>query len=378
MSTSKVKEEGYKEELDKYQGENEKLRDELTEKSNVSKQTDTKQREQIESFERLLSDKVKEAEDLKVEIASMKKQQSALEQSQYDHSAKANSMQFDLKRNIENITFKLKETEKKNNELRSKVDQYKYNDKEIRKSNRKYRDRLTEIRSVCRNLRAEIRNQQNELSFVKSSFSMFMERISHEMTVSFNQIQTKSAKCILKKESGIQQQLNRSIKQLERNQDFKIKSIENQVQSVLIRNARKQREVEDKSNMRSLDITGLENEMDTIRNQLGQAKSALSPRKIQFKKISAGSLDSSIAMTKPRSNGRKFKLPPTPVPAVNQKVIAKPTKFVDKDPFETSAIARLRNDLQSLETNYKHKKKVNKQRFKSVSGHSLDSSASVI
>jgi len=353
----------------------------LTEKSNAEKQIETKHREQIESFERLLSDRNKENDDLKLAIASLKQQQSAMEQIQYDHSAKTNSVQFDLKRNIENITFKLKEAEKRNSDLRSKVDQYKYNDKEIRRSNKRHRDRLSEIRGVCRNIRGEIRNQKNELSFVKSSFTMFIERISHEMTVSFNHIQTKSAKCILKSESGMQRQLDQSIQQMAKYQDFKIQSIEKKVKSVLDLNAQKHIEVDHELNMKALNISGLENEVNTIRNQLDQAKTALSPRNIKFKKISAGSLDSSVVMAKAkskRSAPRKFKSPATPIPSTNGKVVVKPKNFAAKDPLETSAIARLRNDLQCLETTYKHTKKTNKQRYRKLTGHSLDSSASLI
>merc|ERR1719300_1888553 len=191
---------------------------------------------------------------------------------------------------------------------------------------------------------------------------------------------------------------------MEQYQDSKIKSIENQVKSVMIQNARKHIDLDDgdRSNMKCLNITGLENEMDTIRNGLLQAKNALSPRKIQFKKISAGSLDSSVVVMNgnnksihksrlstfkenqepshpmtTKSVGRRFKSPVTPVPSNgNQRVIAKSQNFVvQKDPFETSAIARLRNDLQSLESNYKHTKKVNKQRYKAVTGNSLESSS---
>ena len=42
------------------------------------------------------------------------------------------------------------------------------------------------------------RSHKNELSFIKSSFAMFMERLFHEMGVSFNKIQVQSAKHRLK------------------------------------------------------------------------------------------------------------------------------------------------------------------------------------
>ena len=69
----------------------------------------------------------------------------------YEETSKANAMEYDLRQNIEELTFKMKQLQKKNELLRSKLNQQKSkldhekSTTKKRKSNWKYQEKLKSI-----------------------------------------------------------------------------------------------------------------------------------------------------------------------------------------------------------------------------------------
>ena len=227
-------------------------------------------------------------------------------------TAKANKKEFELQQNIDHISMKFKMIRKQNEGLKMKVNQQKSSRQQTEKYNLRYMQKLSVIRKFCRSIIREIKSNKNEIDHIKSSVAMDLERIFHEIQSSFIYIESKSARFILKNENGMK---------------MKLESMEQQLLST--------------RNDDKLGIEQLQSEVNTIKNNLAEAKTALSPKKIHFNKISlTSSLDSSllaINLSK-RCSAKKAR---------------KPSSFM-RESCETATIRKLRNDLQSLECNYAH------------------------
>jgi len=351
------REEGYKLESVTFQQNNAKLRDEVTLRCSEIKEIELKHSEEIATLQREVAAKQKEHSEMSEVVLALRRQKDAMQQNKIAVSAQSNQVHSDLKHGAELLTLQLTESEVRNEAIVSKLEKYRRTDKQIRQCALKYRGRLKGVSKLCHNMRLEIRTHKNELSFIKSSLAMFMERLFHEMSVSFTAIQTQSAKCIERKESGMQRELSKSISELKRCQHSRSrKAMSAQLQADL---AQKQADYG-----HALDIDELQEEVNTIRNQLAQAKIALSPKQIKFNKISAGSIDSSVLSSVKQ---------PTKAAAAQQR----PKSSGRHESFDTATIRKLRSDLQSLESTYKHSKLQTKRRCSLGDQHSAETSSTV-
>ena len=345
------REEGHKLEIVRCQEDNAKLRDEVTLKCSEMKEIELKHAEEITTLLDTVAAKQKEHSEMGEVVTALRRQKDAMEQNKFAMSVQSNQVQCDLKHSAEQRTLQLTESEVRNQAILGKLEKYRSTDKQIRQCALKYRGRLKGVTKLCHNLRLEIRTHKNELRFIKSSLAMFMERLFLEMSVSFNAIQAQSAKCILRKESGMQRELSKSISELKRfQQNSALKSMAKKVTS-----AQTQADLAD-SNGHALDIDELQDEVNTIRSQLDQAKIALSPKKLKFNKISAGSIDSSV-----HSSAKQ----PTKAAAAQHTMQQRPKSSGRRESFDSATIRKLRSDLQSLESTYKHTKQEAKRRYSS-------------
>merc|ERR1712129_524256 len=192
----------------------------------------------------------------------------------------------------------------------------------------KYQSKLSMIRKCGRNIVRQIKSNKIEIDYIKSSTKMNLQRIFHELKVSLTDLQSKALHA---NDSKIKKQLT----QFKRMQDLQLESMQQSVQSVLLLSARNVQNKENEQNKdNNLDIDQLQDEVDIVKKSLDDAKRALSPKKIKFNKISlTSSLDSSI-LSKRAS-------------------VRKPTSFLNES-CDTGTIRRLRDDLSSLECNYKY------------------------
>merc|ERR1712228_410629 len=262
-------------------------------------------------------------------MSILKKENDAMQQNQFANKSQSNAKEFELQQNINHISIKFKTMQKQNQGLKMKINQQKSSKQQIEKYNLRYQQKLSLIRKFCRSIIREIKNNKNEINYIKSSLTMNLERIYHEIQSSFNHIQSIN-------ENGIKRQLTK----FKETQDLKLESMQQRVLQTALLSTRNMQS--DANN--DLNINQLQNEMDLIKNNLAKAKSVLSPKKIQFNKISlTSSLDSSLLI---RNLSKKS----------SAKKVKKPSSFL-RESCETATIRNLRNDLQSLECNYTYSKK---------------------
>eukprot|EP01083_Nonionella_stella_P058061 152169_1 len=328
----------YKTKIDKYQKDNQILKDQIT-----------KHNEAKESWQRLMYERQKQNEDLTTIVTKLKKQKESIQRTTFEDQSKANVMEFELKQQLDHVTLELQQIKKENKSMKLRLNQQSSSRQQTQKSNWKYQQKMNAIRVWCGNIRQEIRNNKNEIDYMKSSVSMQIQRMFHEMKISFNDIQSKSTRYLLNNESEMKQQMN-AFKQLQK------KEFEQKVKCALMDSHKVgSDEWMANVNMREIDIDELQNEVDTIKNELAHAKIVLSPKKITFQKISMpSSINSSMLISRA----------PSPHPATKtDSHNSKPSIPRRRESFDTATIRKLRSDLQSLEANYKYSKKQTKKKY---------------
>merc|ERR1712013_528067 len=348
FEAAQATENGFKLEIAKFQLENEELSGAVTAKSAELTQSERKHSTETAAMQRRAEAKEKEFLEMREIVCALRRQKEAMAQNKCAVPAQSKQRQFELTKNAEALTAQLNASETRNAAISGKLEKYRRSDAQIRQCALKYRGRLKGVHKFGRDLRLEIRSHKNELSFIKSSFAMFMERLFHEMGVSFNKIQAQSAKHRMKME-------------MKSESTEKRKSVKSEATS---QSALTQCAVEmERGN--GLDIDELRDEVNTIRNELDRAKIALSPKKIKFNKISAGSIDSSVTSSARQHTKSRARTS-----------IQRPKSSRRRESFDTATISKLRTDLQSLESTYKHSKRETKRRYSFGDQYSVESSSS--
>merc|ERR1712129_60013 len=196
----------------------------------------------------------------------------------------------------------------------------------------KYQSKLSMIRKCGRNIVRQIKSNQIEIDYIKSSTKMNLQRIFHELKVSLADLQSKALHA---NDSKIKKQLTQFKRMQNLQLESHMESMQQSMQSAVLLSTRNVQNKENEQNSdNNLDIDQLQDEVDIVKKSLDDAKRALSPKKIKFNKISlTSSLDSSI-LSKRAS-------------------VRKPSSFLNES-CDTGTIRRLRNDLSSLECNYKY------------------------
>merc|ERR1712013_783568 len=352
FEAAQATENGFKLEIAKFQLKNEELSGAVTAKSAELTQSERKHSEETAAMQRRAEAKEKEYLEMREIVCALRRQKEAMAQNKCAVSAQSKQRQFELTKNAEALTAQLNASETRNAAILGKLEKYRRSDAQIRQCALKYRGRLKRVHKFGRDLRLEIRSHKNELSFIKSSFAMFMERLFHEMGVSFNKIQAQSAKHRMKME-------------MKSESTEKRKSVKSEATSqAMSQSAQTQCAVEmERGN--GLDIDELRDEVNTIRNELDRAKIALSPKKIKFNKISAGSIDSSVTSSARQHTKSRARTS-----------IQRPKSSRRRESFDTATISKLRTDLQSLESTYKHSKRETKRRYSMGDQYSVESSSS--
>jgi len=373
------------------QTENQKLRESLLSKDDEMKGVQENLREAKQSFQRILEEKQEEHQELTEVVDKLKEQNESMQQSKHQEESKATAVQSDLKQNIEELTQKIETLSQQNDTAKRKLERQRNASQSNERVSWKYQQKLTLIGELCRNIQREIKNNKKELQYVKTSSILYLDKLFQHIQKAFYDIQYKSA------DYGMKREFTKSMIQFKQDQESKLQSIQAKMKEIESQRSTLEFEIEPHRlpPTKALNISGLENEMDTIRDQLARAKKALSPRQIKFNKIS---LPSSLASSATHSlffdanNGNEKKNMERNKTEKQEKskndrdlneshqskkLLQPQPKHLKQahDAFATASIRKLRDDLQSLEANYQRTKKEIKTKY---SGKSSADSSSLI